>query len=97
MNNKTMAYNKVMKEHDLPELLDVSEMVSQVNYFISNKEAKKVNRGYIKRRQQFLKNVWRLMNVAQIKTKSLDDKGRVVTHTNTLSDLIKRNYVEVIC
>jgi len=92
-----MAYNKVMKEHDLPELLDVSEMVSQVNYFISNKEAKKVNRGYIKRRQQFLKNVWRLMNVAQIKTKSLDDKGRVVTHTNTLSDLIKRNYVEVIC
>ena len=64
-----MAYNKVMKEHDLPELLDVSEMVSQVNYFISNKEAKKVNRGYIKRRQQFLKNVWRLINVAQIKTR----------------------------
>lgn len=77
-----------MKEHDLPELLDAREMVSQINYFISNTEAKQVNRGYIKRRQQFLKNVWRLINVAQIKTKSLDDKGRVITHTNTLTELI---------
>tara|TARA_R110002020_G_scaffold139307_2_gene310125 strand:+ start:786 stop:1115 length:330 start_codon:yes stop_codon:yes gene_type:complete len=88
VNNKTKAYNEVMKEHDLPELLDAREMVSQINYFISNTEAKQVNRGYIKRRQQFLKNVWRLINVAQIKTKSLDDKGRVITHTNTLTELI---------
>tara|TARA_X000001388_G_scaffold69735_1_gene58415 strand:+ start:937 stop:1272 length:336 start_codon:yes stop_codon:yes gene_type:complete len=88
VNNKTKAYNEVMKEHDLPELLDAREMVSQVNYFISNKEPRQVNRGYIKRRRQFLKNVWRLINVAQIKTKSLDDKGRVITHTNTLAELI---------
>lgn len=90
MNNKTKAYNKVMREHDLPELLDVSEMVSQVNHFISNKEAHKVNKGYIKRRQQFFKNVYRLINVSQIKTKSLDDKGKVISHTNTIWDLVRK-------